>query len=210
MRVLLFADGEMPSLALIQELANAADVVFAADGGADKALSAGVRPDAVVGDLDSVSAEARRTLGEAAFHHAPSPDSTDLQKAIELALDRGATAIDIVAAGGGRADHALANLSVLPLYRGRARLRVVDDLFEVTLVEETVRIDAPVGTVVSLVAIGLCTGVTTTGLRWDLADHELVFSPYGVHNEVARPPATVSVEAGDLLLFRGRWVEKHA
>jgi thiamine pyrophosphokinase len=68
---------------------------------------------------------------------------------------------------------------------------------------------APTGTVVSLVAIGRCTWVTTTGLRWNLARHDLVFSPYGVHNEVAQSPASVSVESGDLLLFRGRWIEKH-
>jgi thiamine pyrophosphokinase len=209
MRVLLFADGELPSPALIAEFARQADLVVAADGGADKALTLGIRADAVVGDLDSVTVEARRLLGEQAFHHMPSPNSTDLQKAIDFAFDAGADAIDIVAAGGGRADHALANLSVLPLYRGRGQLRVIDDLFEVSLVEGEARIEAPAGTVISLVAIGQCTGVTTTGLRWDLDRYDLVFSPYGVHNEIARSPATVSVESGDLLLFRGRWIEKH-
>lgn len=209
MRVLLFADGELPSPALIAEFARQADLVVAADGGADKALTLGIRADAVVGDLDSVTVEARRLLGEQAFHHMPSPNSTDLQKAIDFAFDAGADAIDIVAAGGGRADHALANLSVLPLYRGRGQLRVIDDLFEVSLVEGEARIEAPAGTVISLVAIGQCTGVTTTGLRWDLDRDDLVFSPYGVHNEIARSPATVSVKSGDLLLFRGRWIEKH-
>ena len=209
MRALVVADGELPSAELMRELAGAADLVVAADGGADKALSAGVRVDAVVGDLDSLSMEARAVVALEALHHAPSADETDLQKAIEFALGRGATAIDIVAAGGGRADHALANLSVLTVYRGRAVLRVVDDLFAVELVEGEATIDAPPGTVVSLVAIGEARGVTTRGLRWDLTDFRLTFSPYGVHNEVESPPATVSVESGDLLLFRGRWVERH-
>lgn len=210
MRVLLFADGEMPSPSLIAELVRDADLVVGADGGGDKALAAGIRPDAVVGDLDSLSKAARRSLGKQCLHHVPSPDSTDLQKSIEFALARGATAIDIVAAGGGRADHALANLSVLPLYRGRTAMRILDDGFSIELVEGRAIVDAPVGTVVSLVAIGKCTGVTTDGLRWELSDRDLVFSPHGVHNEVAHPPATISVRTGDLLLFRGRWVEKHA
>jgi thiamine pyrophosphokinase len=209
MRVLLFADGEMPSRALLHELAAVADFVVAADGGAAKALSAEIRPAAVVGDLDSLPESVRDLLPASAFHRAPSPDSTDLQKAIEFALERGATEIDIVCAGGGRADHAIANLSVLPLYRGRGKLRILDDLFDVELVEGRAVIDAPRGTVISLVAIGTCEGVTTQGLRWDLSDYRLTFSPYGVHNEVATPPAEVSVRAGDLLLFRGRFVEKH-
>lgn len=210
MRALIIADGEPPSANLLQTLAGAADLVIAADGGADKALSAGVRPQAVVGDLDSVSVAARSALPPEALHRVPSPDATDLQKAIDFALERGARRIDIAAAGGGRADHALANLSVLPLYRGMATVRVIDDLFEIELVEGEAVIDAAVGTVVSLVAIGECRGITTLGLRWNLVDHTLAFSPHGVHNEVAEPPATVSVRSGDLLLFRGRWVEKHA
>jgi thiamine pyrophosphokinase len=209
MRALVVADGELPSGRLMRELAGGADLVVAADGGADKALSAGLRVDAVVGDLDSLSLEARAVIPPGSLHHAPSADETDLQKAIEFALARGATAIDIAAAGGGRADHALANLSVLTVYRRRAALRVVDDLFEVELVDGEVSIDAPPGTVVSLVAIGLARGVTTRGLRWNLSDYTLAFSPYGVHNEVEQPPATVSVESGDVLLFRGRWVERH-
>ena len=210
MRVLLFADGDTPSADLIRRLAGEADFVVAADGGAGKALAAGVRPDAVVGDFDSLSPAARRSLAKDCLHHAPSPDSTDLQKAIDFAIERGATAIDIVAAGGGRADHALANLSVLSLYRGRATMRILDDHLSIELVDGMATVDEPAGTVISLVAIGRCTGVTTRGLRWDLEDAELVFSPRGVHNEVSAPPATVAVATGDLLLFRGRWVEKHA
>ena len=210
MRVLIVANGDLPSEALLAETRSAADYVVAADGGADKALSLGILPDAVVGDLDSLTAEARALLGDERLHHDGSDDTTDLQKAIEFALARGATSIDVVAAGGGRGDHALANLSVLRLYRGEAEMRFVDDLFTVEVVNGEAIIDGPAGTVISLVAIGRCTGVTTSGLRWDLADRVLEFSPLGVHNEIARPPATVGVATGDLLLFRGRWIEKHA
>ena len=69
---------------------------------------------------------------------------------------------------------------------------------------------SPLKGIVSLVALGRCEGVTTRGLRWDLEDYPLVFSPYGVHNELVRSPATVSVREGDLLLFKGRFVEHHA
>jgi thiamine pyrophosphokinase len=209
MRALVIAHGEPPSIALVAELAAGAGLVVAADGGVDWALAAGIEVDAVVGDLDSASPQARAVLGEHRFHHHPDFDTTDLQKAILFCLDRGATEVDILAASGGRADHALANLSVLTLYRDRARLRIVDDLFEVSLVTGTATVDAPEGTVVSLVAIGQCRGVTTTGMRWNLTGYDLAFSPYGVHNEIARPPATVSVREGDLLLFCGRWVERN-
>ena len=80
----------------------------------------------------------------------------------------------------------------------------------VELVAGEAEILGPVGTVVSLVAIGPCEGVSTRGLRWELEEASLAFSARGVHNEIARPPAQVSVRSGDLLLFAGRWVERHA
>jgi thiamine pyrophosphokinase len=210
MRALVIANGELPSRELIASLAAAAGLVVAADGGCDGALAAGIVPAAVVGDLDSVSERARTALPPEAFHERNDPNSTDLQKAIAFCIERGASRVDVVAAGGGRADHALANLSVLPAFRGQAEVHIVDDLFDIRLVQGEATVNAPPGTVVSLVAIGSCEGVTTEGMRWDLDEYPLRFSPYGVHNEVRVSPARVRVRTGDLLLFEGRWVEKHA
>jgi len=209
MRALIVANGDPPSAELLNTLAARAALVVAADAGLDKALAAGLHVDAVVGDFDSVSAEGRAQLPPEAFHHDAALDSTDLEKAVAFCIEQGCDTVDIAAASGGRADHALANLSVITRFRGKARVAIIDDLFEISLVEHRETIDAPPGTVVSLVAIGRCTGITTHGLRWDLSGYTLEFSPLGVHNEVARPPATVEVAAGDLLIFRGRFIEKH-
>jgi len=209
MRALVFANGEPPSSQLIAGLRKGVDLIVAADGGADKALALGVVPDAVVGDLDSASDASRNVIPAAAFIRADDPDHTDLQKAVAFALQQGCREIDVVAAGGGRADHALANLSILALSGEDIIIRVIDDLFEVTRVDSRAVIDAPVGTVVSLVPIGVCTGVTTSGLRWELDDRDIAFGPLGVHNEVVQRPAAVSLREGLLLLFRGRFVEKH-
>jgi thiamine pyrophosphokinase len=208
MHALVIANGMPVSLELLRSLASDSDIVVAADGGHHHAIEADIAVDAVVGDLDSIG-PARAQLAVGVLHEDANPNATDLQKAVEYALASGATIVRIACAGGGRADHALANLSILTMFRGRGAVTIVDDQFEVSLVDGRSVIEAPAGTVVSLVAIGLCTGVSTTGMRWDLADHTLPFSPYGVHNEVRESPASVAVATGDLLLFRGRWVEKH-
>ena len=208
MPALVFANGEPPSGPFLATLRHEPYFVVAADGGARHAIGAGFAVDAVVGDLDSVTDDIRRALPAAAFHHVSRLDTTDLEKAIRFCIDAGHNEIDVVCAGGGRADHALANLSVLTGFRG-TRVRIRDEAFTITLVDGSETIVGPPGTVISLVAIGECTGVTTRGLRWDLADFTLGFSPRGVHNEIALPPATVSVTSGDLLLFHGQWVERH-
>jgi len=209
MKAIVFANGEGPSPETLREALAGAEFRAAADGGADTAFSLGVIPDLVIGDLDSLSAGGRARLPAGRILRDADPDRTDLQKAVEACLDRGATEIAVVGAGGGRADHALANLSVLFLYRDRARIVFLDGRFAITAATRRTPLDGPPGTVVSLVAMGHCVGVTTRGLRWDLTDASLDFSPRGIHNEIRSSPANVSVDKGNLLVFQGRWVEKH-
>jgi thiamine pyrophosphokinase len=59
------------------------------------------------------------------------------------------------------------------------------------------------GSRVTLLAVGgPADGVTTRGLRWPLADARLEMgSSLGLANEVAEPPAEVSVRAGRLLVI---------
>jgi thiamine pyrophosphokinase len=210
MRALIFANGDGPSEALVASLMVDAPLVIAADGGARHALACGIVPRAVVGDLDSINDELREAIPSDRFHRIPRLDITDLEKAVAYALEQGCGDIDIVGAGGGRSDHAIANLSVLVIHRGAAQISVHDELFEISLVDGETVIEGEPGTVVSLVAIGECKGVTTRGLRWPLHDFTLPFGPRGVHNEIAESPASVSVRSGDLLLYRGRFIEKHA
>ena len=209
MRALVIANGEPPSAALLAELREGAALVVAADGGARAALALGLTPDVVTGDLDSLG-DAREALPPDRIRPNADPNATDLEKAVALCLDEGCDAIDVIGAGGGRADHALANLSALVRFGRHARVRMVDERFAIELVDGEAGVEGPAGTVVSLVAVGRCEGVSTSGLRWELRDATLDFSARGVHNEIAHTPARVSVRSGDLLLFAGRWVERHA
>lgn len=210
MRAVVIANGDPPSERLFAELMHGGPMLIAADGGARHALALGYVPEAVVGDLDSVDDAMRAAIPQERFKRIARLDITDLEKAIAFAVQLGIDEIDIAGAGGGRSDHALANLSALTLHRGRASIRMHDELFAISLVEGEAVVEGPVGTVVSLVAIGECHGVSTKGMRWDLDDFTLPFGPRGIHNEIASSPATIRVRSGDLLLFRGRWIEKHA
>lgn len=211
-RALIFANGDRPSLALVNLLRSGGPMVVAADGGANHALAYGIVPHAIVGDLDSFGPAdaARHGIPRERLHAVPRLDTTDLEKAVLHAIERGCDEIDICGASGGRADHALANLSVLALHRRTARIRIHDEIFEISAVDGSATIEGEPGTVVSLLAMGVCTGVTTHGLRWPLVRFTLEFNPRGIHNEISESPARVSVETGDLLVFKGRWIEKHA
>jgi thiamine pyrophosphokinase len=95
-------------------MAASADPLLAADGGANHLARLGLKPTAVVGDLDSVSPETRAWLGEECMVDRPDQDRTDLDKALEYAFDElGIRNLTVLAALGGRTDHDLGNLGLL-------------------------------------------------------------------------------------------------
>ncbi|MDE0288323.1 MAG: thiamine diphosphokinase, partial [bacterium] len=111
----VLAGGEpMPARRLLD--LGSADVVIAADSGAESAAAAGLAVDILVGDLDSIT---KRTLdelidgGTSIEAHHPDKDATDLELALATALDRGADEIVVVGGGGRRLDHLLGNVAVV-------------------------------------------------------------------------------------------------
>ena len=200
---LVFAGGDPPAprWASVPE----ADLVIAADSGLEHALDLGVRVDLVIGDLDSVTPAALGAAvaaGVAVERHPVAKDATDLELALDAALERGATTLHVVGISGGRFDHALANVLLLasPRYRSaRIEAHVGDTL--VTVVHDRVELTGTPGGLCSLLPIGgPAAGVLTEGLRFPL--HRELLPPgttRGVSNEFLDRHATVSLDGGVLL-----------
>jgi thiamine pyrophosphokinase len=185
--------------------------VLAADGGARSALACGRPPELVVGDLDSIDAEALaalRAAGAALETHPVAKEATDGELALRRALAWGATRITIVGAlGGPRADHALANVLLLtrPELAG-IRVSLLDNGNEATLLRGGERLGwtGATGEIVSLLPLSdPAGGIWTRGLRWPLAgDHLELGSTRGVSNEAIETAVEVRLERGRLLITR--------
>ena len=187
---------------------DSADLVIAADGGADVLDRLGRRPDRLVGDLDSADPAlvARLTAaGTAVERHPADKEASDTELALASALEAGATELVVLGAlGGARVDHELANVLLLasPALAGRA-VRLARGPTTLRMVGERGRLDLDGGTgdLVTLLPIGGdAVGVTTNGLRWELDRATLALGPSrGLSNEILRAPASVSVTEGRLL-----------
>jgi thiamine pyrophosphokinase len=202
-RALIIANGEPPRKQLLQSLSKEADVVVCADGGTNTALKFGIRPDAIVGDLDSVHAEALVKFQRVPTYEDADDETTDLEKAISWAVKQKYDHITVVGASGKRLDHTVGNLGVLPKFYPDALVRFVDDLGEMMYVGRELTIEAKRGDVVSLIPLNRCEGVTTSGLRYGLEDETLELGVReGTSNVVLASPVTIKVKKGHLLLFK--------
>lgn len=207
MRFLIIAGAEPVETELLLALSRRADRIVCADAGAEVARRHDLMPDAIVGDFDSVSEGTltffkKNELME--IVEAYDQDTTDLEKAIILALDRGASEITITCATGDRNDHYLHNFGLLVKYHGRAAISIIDNDDVITLKTESFEEKCAPGEGVSLIPWGGKVGkVVTTGLKYPLYNEDLATGGReSVSNETLGDVFTVDFDSGMLLLIR--------
>jgi thiamine pyrophosphokinase len=177
-----------------------APVLVAADGGADRALAAGHVPVAVIGDFDSLSAEARRRIPPDRQHRIAEQETTDFDKAL-----RSIAAPFVLALGfaGARIDHSLAVFNTLLRHPGRVCI-VLGAEDAVFLCPPDLTLRLPVGDRLSLFPMGAVRG-TSDGLRWPIDGIALApDGAVGTSNAVSAPTVRLRVDAARLLVILPR------
>lgn len=106
MRCLGVLGGEFIGEEPLRIWAESCSLVLAADGGYRHLSLAGIRPDAIVGDLDSVHEDALSS-GLKVIPY-PDQDRSDAEKLLIEAQRQGAREVVMICAHGGRIDHLLA------------------------------------------------------------------------------------------------------
>jgi thiamine pyrophosphokinase len=210
MRAVVVAGSSLAAELDRAELA-AADLLVAADAGAETFAKMGLVPALLVGDMDSVSPQTRRALEDQGVEVVLLPtakDETDTEAALRLVVDRGADDITVYGAlGGPRLDHLVGNLLLLssPWLAGVA-VRLVDDRHEAFLVQGDVVFDGERNDIVSLLPLTPeVRNVRTEGLLYPLAGESLYQSATrSVSNAMTGAEARVTHSEGVLLLIHYR------
>lgn len=123
-RPLAIVGGGTVDAALLRELAERGVALVGADGGADTIGSAGLLPEAVIGDLDSLENRADWESRTRVIH-IPEQITTDFQKALYSTRAPVTLALGMT---GKRLDHTLAALSAVLQYAPSRRLMLVDEV----------------------------------------------------------------------------------
>lgn len=193
------------------------DLIIAADFGMQFFYDAGQKPDQIIGDFDSVSAEVLRYFeaqeGICWTRLVPEKDDTDTEAAIRLAIAAGCREIHLLGATGSRIDHMLGNVGLLGigLAKGVAmfladpqnRVRMIKDSMVLSRKEQY-------GKFISLLAVTPeVTGVTLTGMKYPLKDFTMrCYSSLGISNEIIEDAAEIRLKEGVLLVIEAAEEEK--
>lgn len=206
-RTLIVANGELDAEAGRRIRAERWDDVIAVDGGAAHCERLGLRPDLIIGDLDSLPDGVRASFerqGVPFERHPTAKNETDLELALLRALEQGAEALVLAGALGGRLDMTLGNLLLL------ADPRLAHACAEIWHEGSTTRLLRPPGgdvsgepgDTVSLIPLqGDALGVVTEGLHYPLRNEDLRFAQgRGISNILAGDHGAVRLREGLLLM----------
>jgi len=217
-RIIIFANGEIPRLENARLLLHADDYIICADGGTRHALALGLKPHLVIGDMDSLDTEQWQKLENTGVPIELFPrdkNETDLELALNRAIELEPKEIMIIGALGGRLDQTFGNtallsdvrLSTLRQSSGRAfDTRLDDGVEEIFFCRDQEEVQGRSGDIVSLIPWGNpVQGVQTQGLKWQLHSETLFpEKTRGISNEMTGKVASIKIGSGLLLIIHRR------
>ncbi len=182
------------------------DLVIAADGGYAHLLKAGIKPDVLIGDFDSLENLPDSKKVEI-IRYPVEKDETDMYLAYKIGVSRGCDEYYLYGGVGGREDHTFANYCLL--------IEIINDNNQAYLVGNGMKIFAiknknielfsRVGCGLSVFAFGGdAHGVSIKGLKYEVENITLKAScPLGVSNSfIDNRKAEISVKNGTLLIMQ--------
>lgn len=177
------------------------DYVIAVDGGLRYLDEAGIAPDLVIGDFDSLDTCPQ---GPNVIRLNPVKDDTDMLAALKEGMGRGFSRFHLYCGMGGRIEHTIANIQLLAYLsqKGMRGFLHDADCFLTTLTDETLPLpEKEVGYLSVFSYTEKCEGVFLRGLKYELDNATLRSTfPLGISNEFQGEKSSISVRSGTLLI----------
>jgi thiamine pyrophosphokinase len=199
---LLLVGGEGPSIGCLRPYIEGVSYVIAVDSGLELARELGIRPDLIVGDMDSLSD--RRLLEEYPEERImvfpEDKDETDAEIGIRLFKEKGFDRVVLVGGGGGRLDHLL---GIFLLFERDFYPRVWITAQEyIEVVEGHAEYKTFCNQLISFFPVGgSVSGLRSTGLKWPLDGLSWARGEAGISNRATSDKVTVEVQEGKLLMI---------
>jgi len=176
-------------------------MIVCCDGAAEKLLAHGLKPDAIIGDLDSVPPSIRRKYHKIMVADTDQ-ETNDLTKAVRWCADRGIEEAVIVGATGLREDHTLGNISLLADYSHMLKVTMLTDTGSFIVVEPGKTITSVPGQQVSIFSLDPAMTITSSGLRDPLDNLKLRSWWRGTLNEAEGDRFSLDFECGEVIVFQ--------
>lgn len=180
---IILANGQYPTHEIPLEILNGHGYLCCCDRAGLTAMEHGLKPDAIVGDGDSLPLLSQKELA-GIFHKVDEQEYNDLTKATRFMLAKGFREIVYLGATGLREDHTIANIALMATYRHEMGVEPImaTDFGWFSAHEGKHVFESFPGQQVSIFNHG-CSRLRSGGLRWDAYPYATAWQ--GTLNEAA-------------------------
>ena len=196
----ILADGTFPQHSVPLDYLRKADRIVCCDGSAENAVTAGLTPFAIVGDMDSLSREMKMRFSDRIFQDSEQ-ETNDLTKAVKWCHGEGYNDIVITGATGKREDHTIGNISLLAEYAGIVNVKMASDTGIFLPFLKSCSIETFPGQQISIFSIDPATRITSTGLRYPLKKKNITNWWEASLNEALEDHVTLEFDSGRVIVF---------
>ena len=197
MRVIIIAGGTFsPCIEFLKD-----DYIICADSGFDNAREFGIKPNLMLGDMDSVKSDVSSVKDMQLFP--ARKDFTDTELALNAAIDMKPQEIIILGGIGSRLDHSIANVFLLKkAYAAGVSACICDEHNRVYYYKDEFCLTDCLGKTVSLIPLtSEISGLVTKGLDYPLDNEKISFGQTrGISNLVTEKEASYRSESGEGIL----------
>lgn len=195
----IIANGRFPTHPTPLSYIESAKFIVCCDGAADEFIENGGKPDAIVGDCDSISTENSFRFSNILYRN-NDQETNDLTKSVEFCVEKGKKNIVIVGGTGKREDHTLGNISLLAEYMHVANVIMATNWGIFTPIKATTQFKSFIGEQVSIFSIDQAR-ISTRNLKYPVLNR--IFSNWweGSLNESEDDNFTIQT-TGRVIVFQ--------
>lgn len=195
----IIANGRFPTHPTPLSYIERASFIVCCDGAANEFIEIGGKPNAIVGDCDSISKENIVRFADILYPN-NEQETNDLTKSVQFCVDKGIKDITIVGGTGKREDHTLGNISLLAEYVHIANVIMATNWGVFTPINTTTQFKSFIGEQVSIFSIDH-TRVSSQNLKYPLSNRILSNWWEGSLNESLDESFTIQT-AGRIIVFQ--------
>ena len=200
MRAVIICGGNVGEY--ITEYISEGDFIVCADSGYDSAVKFGIRPDMLIGDMDSVKSDYKH---EKTVVYPTHKDCTDSEIVIQYVKKHGYDEVLLFGMIGTRMDHTLANLGLLK-YFCNENAKIIDAHNEIFLSDGEIILHGKKSDTVSIIPFeGDLIGVTTENLEYPLYNHNILSgTSLGISNVMTDEICKINIKEGKAFIIKSK------
>ncbi|OQY35008.1 MAG: thiamine diphosphokinase [Spirochaetaceae bacterium 4572_59] len=199
---IVITGGRCPSYCFIEKYIKDDCYIVAADSGLEYCMKNGIKPDYIIGDMDSLRDETLLHSFPPAMveRHSSEKDNTDTELGLEHMYQAGMDSVILIGGGGGRPDHFLAIYSLF--FRARKPDFWITHNSIFSTISGLCSFSAEIDEEISLFPLDACCRMRSKGLFWPLDQLEWGLGDTGISNKASENTVSIEVLRGELLMVQ--------